>query len=60
MRINIANNRRHFVVVEEVHDPFAMTSAAAATWRNVDVADVQVLEIGHRNRNALLLKMRIG
>ena len=37
-----------------------MTSAAIASWHNVDVVDVQLLAIGHRNRNALLLQMRIG
>ena len=37
MRINIPNNKRHFVVAEEVHDRCVVTSAATATWRNVDV-----------------------
>ena len=37
-----------------------MTNDAAATWRNVDVVDVQLLAIGHLNRNALLLHLRIG
>ena len=60
MRINISNNKQHFVVVEEVRDRCVVTSAATATWRNVDVVDVQLLAIGHRNRNALLLQMRIG
>ena len=60
MRINIPNNKRHFVVAQEVRDRCAMTSAATATWRNVDVVDVQLLAIGHRNRNALFLQMGIG
>ena len=51
MRINISNNKRHFVVAEEVCDRCAVTSAATATWWNVDVVDVQLLAIGHRNRN---------
>ena len=42
-----------------MRDRCAVTSAATATWRNVDVVDVQLLAIGHRNRNALLLQMRI-
>ena len=60
MRFNIPNNKRHFDVAEEVRDRCVETSAATATWRNVDVVDVQLLAIGHRNRNALLLQMRIG
>ena len=60
MRINIPNNKRHFVVAEEVRDRRVLTSAATATWRNVDVAEVQLLAIGHCNRNAFLLQMRIG
>ena len=59
MRINIPNNERYFVVAEEVRDQCVVTSAATATWRNVDVVDVQ-LPIGHCNRNALLLQVRIG
>ena len=51
--------RRHFVVVEEVRDRCVVTSAATATWRNVDVVDVQLLAIGNCDRNALLLQMRI-
>ena len=60
MRINIPNNKRYVVVDEEVRDRCAVTSAATATWRNADVEDVQLLAIGHRNRNALLLEMMIG
>ena len=60
MRINIPNNRRHLVVAEEVRDGCVAISAAATTWRNVDVADMQLLAIWHRNRNVLLLQMRIG
>ena len=56
MRINIPNNKRHFVA-EEVRDQYVVTSAATATWQNVDV---QLLAIGHRSRNALLLQMMIG
>ena len=58
MRINIPNNKRHFVVAEEVCDR-CVASSVAATWRNLDVVDVQLLAIVHRNRNALLLQMRI-
>ena len=50
MRINIPNNKRHFVVAEEVRDRCVVTSAATVTWRNVDVVDVQLLAIGHYNR----------
>ena len=60
MRINIPNNRRHFVVAEEVRDRCVVISAATATSRNVDAVDVQFLSIGHRNRNALLIQMKIG
>ena len=60
MRIYIPNNKRHFVVAEEVSDRCVVSSAATATWRNVDVVDVQLLAIEHRNRNASLLQMRIG
>ena len=60
MRSNILNNKRHFVVGEEVRDRCVVTSAATATWRNVDVVDMQLLAIGHCNRNALLFQMRIG
>ena len=60
MRINITNNKRHFVATEEVHDRCVVTSAATATWQNVDVVDVQLLAIGHCDRNALLLQMRNG
>ena len=60
MHINIPNNKKHFVVAVEVHDRCVVTSTASATWRNVDVVDVQLLAIGHRNRNALLLQVRIG
>ena len=59
MHINIPK-KRHFVVAEEVRDLCIVTSAAAATWQNVDAVDVQLLAIGHRDRNALLLQMRIG
>ena len=58
MRINIPNNKRHFVVAEEVREQCVVISAATATWRNVE--DMQLLVIEHRNRNASLLKMRIG
>ena len=57
MRINISNNKRHFVVAEEVRDRCVVTSAATGTWQNVDV---QLLAIGHCDRNALLFQMRIG
>ena len=57
MRINIPDNKRHFVVAEEVSDRCVVTSAATATWQNVDV---QLLAIGHCDRNAMLLQMRIG
>ena len=60
MRINIPKNKRHFVVAEEVRDRCVVTIATTATWGNVDVVDVQLLAIGHCNRNALLLQMRIG
>ena len=60
MRINIPNNKQHFVVAEEVRGRCVVTSTAAATWRNVDDVDVQLLVIGHHNRNTLLLQMRIG
>ena len=60
MRINIPNNKRHFVVAEEVRDQCVVISAANDMWRNVDVVDVQLLVIGLRDRNALLLQMRIG
>ena len=60
MHINIPNNRQHFIVAEEVHDRCIVTSAGTATWRYVDVVDVQLLAIGHCNQNALLLQMRIG
>ena len=36
MRTNIPNKKRHFVVAEEVRDRCVVTSAATATWRNVD------------------------
>ena len=32
-----------------------MTSVVTIAWRNVDIVDVQMLAIGHRNLNALLL-----
>ena len=60
MRINIPNNKRHFVVAEEVRDRCVVTSTAIATWRIVDAVDVQLMAIGHRNQNALLLQMAIG
>ena len=53
------NNMRHFLVAEEVRDRFVVSSAATATWQNVDVVNVQLLAIGHCDRNALLLQMRI-
>ena len=49
MRINIPNNKRHFVVAEEVRERFVVTCAANATWGNVDVVDEQLLAIGHCN-----------
>ena len=60
MRINILNNRQHFVVVQEVRNRCVVTSAATAKWQNVDVVDVQLLAIGHCSQNALLLQMRIA
>ena len=60
MRTNIPNNKRHFVVADEMRDRCVVTSAATATWRNADVVDVQLLAIGDCNQNALLLQMRIG
>ena len=60
MRINIPNNKRHSVVAEEERDRCVVTSAGTAVWRNVDVVDMLLLSIGHRNRNAFLLQMRIG
>ena len=54
MHINIPNNKRHFAVAGEVHDRCVVTSAATATWWNVDVL---LLAFGHRNQNALLLQM---
>ena len=59
MRINIPNDKSHFVVAEEVRDRCVVTSAATATWRNVDVVDVQLLTNWYRNGIALLLQMRI-
>ena len=56
MHITLTNNKRHFIVSEEVRDRCLVTSAADAMWRNVDVVDVQLLAIGYRNRNALLLQ----
>ena len=49
MRINIPNNKRHFVVAEKVGGRCVVTIAATATWRNVDVLDVQLLAIWHRS-----------
>ena len=60
MRINIPNDKRHFVVAEEVRERCVVTSAATVTWRNVNVVDVQLLAIGHCDQNTLLLQMRIG
>ena len=60
MRINIPTNKRHLIVAEEVRVRYVVTSAAPAARRNVDVVDVQLLAIWHRNRNAMLLQMRIG
>ena len=59
MRTKISNNKRYFFVAVEVRDRCVVTIAATATSRNVDV-DVQLLAIGHRNRNVLLLQKRIG
>ena len=56
MRINIPNNKRHFVVAD-LCDRCVVTCAATVPRRNVDVVDVQLLASGHRNRNALLLQM---
>ena len=47
MRINIPNNKRYFFDAEEVRDRCVVTSAATATWRNVDVVNMQLLAIGH-------------
>ena len=47
MCINIPNDKRYFVVAEEVGDRCVVTNAAIVTWRNVDVVDVQLLAIGH-------------
>ena len=58
--MNIAINKRYFLVAEEVLDRCVVTSAASAKWRKVDVVDVHLLAIGHRNRNALLLQISIG
>ena len=60
MHINIPNNKRHFVVAEEVRDRCVVTSAVTAVWQNVDVVDVQLMAIGHCDGNTLLLQMRIG
>ena len=60
MRIDIPNNKRHFVVAEQVRNRCVVTSARTASWRNSDAVDVQLLAIGHRNRNALLRQIRIG
>ena len=60
MCINISNRMQHFAAAEEVHVQCAVTKAATATWRNVDIVDVQLLAIWHQNQNALLLQMRIG
>ena len=60
MRINIPNNKRHFIVAEGVRDRCVVISAATANWQNADVVDVQLLAIGHCNRNPLLLQMRIS
>ena len=49
MRINIPNNKQHFVVTEDVRDRCVVTGAATAIWRNEDVVDVQLLAIEHRN-----------
>ena len=35
MPINFINNKRHFVVAEEVRDRCVVASAATAIWRNV-------------------------
>ena len=59
MRINISNNKRYFVVEEEMRDRCVVTSAATAAWQNVDVVDAQLLAIGHCDRKALLLQMMI-
>ena len=48
MSINIPNNKRQYVVAEEVRHRRVVTSAANAMWRNVDVVDVQLLAIGYR------------
>ena len=59
MRINIPNDMRRFVVAKDVRDRCVVTSAATSTWQNVDVVNVQLLAIEQRNRNTLLLQMRI-
>ena len=41
--------KRHCVVPEVVLDRRVVTSAATATWRNVDVVYVQLLTIMHHN-----------
>ena len=46
MCINIPDNKRYFVVAEEVGDGCVVISAATAIWRNVDVVDMQLLAIG--------------
>ena len=60
MGINIPNNKRHSVLADQVRDRCVVTSAATVTWRNVYVADEQLLATEYCNRNALLLQMRIG
>ena len=55
IRIDIPDNKRHFIIAEEVCDRCIVISAASATWLNVDVVDMQLLAIGHRNPNAFLL-----
>ena len=42
MQIDISINKRHLFVAEEVRDGCVVTSAATATWRNVDDVDVQL------------------
>ena len=57
---SMSDNKQHFVVAAEVRDRCVVTSAATVMWRNADVVDVQFLAIGHYNRNALLLHLRIS
>ena len=57
LRINIPNNVRHIIVAEGMRDRCVMISEATAKWRNAYDADLKLLAIGHRNRNALLPRL---